>query len=734
MVFDSASSDMPNMAEAAAANAFSYERRNKNSGCPLGDVTKLSNGVLDGLMSVNDHVTGHLFGGHGAKPASIVLSVKVIDGLALSLCGKPFMVANRKARAMVAFLALQRELAVSRERLAGLFWPDVGEQQARTSLRQALFELRASLGQHFERVLIVNRETVAIDRTAVELDLDTMLAELERRAVPPFLLRQEVAGRLLAGWEDLSPLFGEWLSGTRQGAEQQILRALEGGFDNEELSPIVRRGFADACLKLDPTHEAACRALMRMAVAGGESGVALRAYASLYEALGQELDTEPSAATQALIADIKLGLLDPSSPHPLKIGQAALPERDGPRSDPFFGSVPVVAVFPFLTFGPDPMPAYMAESLMEDLVCMLASLREPVALSSSSTRMIRGSEADLNSACRQLGAQYYVTGSIRLAAGTARVSVQLAEAGSGGVLWARPFDIPASSMFEAQDSIAASVAHTLAPRVQEVELRRSRRCRPEDLNAYQLLLQGRELTYRMDPDTYDDALPMLRRAAALDPGFSAIPAALANWYCLRVFQGWSRDREADTGAVLAHARAALRADPGHPRMLALLGHTRMLTARQYDEAAILHRRALDSSPNDSEAWMFSSATYAYMGEGAEAVRRAERAIALSPWDPLLHQYEHYCCIAHYAAGDYAAAATYGLSSFERNPNLVSNLRMTAAALAGLGRQADARDIASHVMGLEPGFAVGPWIVRQAFRDDGQRERYGMHLIEAGLPP
>jgi len=60
--------------------------------------------------------------------------------------------------------------------------------------------------------------------------------------------------------------------------------------------------------------------------------------------------------------------------------------------------------------------------------------------------------------------------------------------------------------------------------------------------------------------------------------------------------------------------------------------------------------------------------------------------------------------------------------------------MTAASLAGLGRTDEAASLVRKVMELEPGFRIGPMIARQAFRDDRQRERYGRHLAEAGLPP
>jgi tetratricopeptide (TPR) repeat protein len=226
---------------------------------------------------------------------------------------------------------------------------------------------------------------------------------------------------------------------------------------------------------------------------------------------------------------------------------------------------------------------------------------------------------------------------------------------------------------------------------------------------------------------------LLRQAVALDPDFPTVHAAIADWHSLRLGQGWSDDREADTTAIEAAVAKALARDSTHARALALLGHNHAILRRRYDDALALFDRALAAAPNDAETWMWTSPTFAWMGEGEEAVQRAERALALSPEDPLRFRYEHFLSIAHYASEQHAEAAEWGLRSMRSNPNYTSNLRVTAAALAALGRMAEAAPLARQVVVLEPGFRVGPMIARQPFRDDAARERYGRRLVEAGLP-
>lgn len=186
-------------------------------------------------------------------------------------------------------------------------------------------------------------------------------------------------------------------------------------------------------------------------------------------------------------------------------------------------------------------------------------------------------------------------------------------------------------------------------------------------------------------------------------------------------------------ALEAMARAAVAMDSSNGRALALLGHNLTILHRDYNEALALISRGLEASPNDAEAMVWSSPTYAYLGETAQAVRRAERAIALSPEDPFMFRYEHFLGIAHYAAGNYEEAAYWGSRSARANPHYTSNLRMTSAALVGLGRAREARPLVEKILELEPSFRVAPMIARHAFRDEKLRETFGRQLVEAGLP-
>ena len=212
---------------------------------------------------------------------------------------------------MLAYIALSETGEEQRERLAGLFWSEFGEQNARGTLRQAVHEVREAMLAVGCGALLAMRTTVGLRPGSFRVDLNELLATVAAREAPEVLLREaRLAETLLAGFDDLDPSFHGWLTARRQTLHDRLIRGLEDGYRDMALPRRRRRRLAEAAVLLDPTHEEACRVVMRAAAEDGELGAALHAYDELYRLLGDEYDMEPSAVTQALVAEIKQGKFD----------------------------------------------------------------------------------------------------------------------------------------------------------------------------------------------------------------------------------------------------------------------------------------------------------------------------------------------------------------------------------------------------------------------------------------
>lgn len=645
-----------------------------------------------------------------------VLTARLLGPVRFTCADQAVVLGNRKARAILALLALTESGEETRARIASLLWSTSDQNRAFGSLRRTLHELRGALETAGFAGLEAGPDTLRLPRDAVCSDTERLLRAIGAGSVPDIPPRAN-DGWMLADLDGLDPAFDDWLRETRDGYLTRVLDGLTAGFASGGL-PDTQRARARVVLLLDPTHEEACRVAMRTAADAGEIAEALRHYDELYRLLDAEHDMEPSAETQALLARIKLG-------QPV----AAVPAAPRGNPDP----PPRVAILPFRSIGPDPVPSYVADGLMEDMVDMLASMREPVVISSNSTRGLRDRDLGLAEIRQLLGVRYVVSGTTRPAARGMRLSVELADTEDGSVLWRLTHEADPARPFDLHDTVAANIVQQLAPHVHRAELRRMHRVRPENLGAYHLAQRAREIIFDLDHATFDEALALLRQAIALEAGHPAAHVTLADWYSLRMGQGWSEDPRADRDALELAARTALRHDPTNALAMAMLGHQRTLTARDYTGALNYFDRALSLAPNDAAVLTLSAPTFAFMGDPAETIRRAERAMVLSPRDLFAFRIQHFRSIGHFYRGELEAAEHFGREALATNPNYTSNLRMLACILVECGKLPQARELAGRAMAIQPGFRVGPAVREYVSLDQQIRRRYRDNLLAAGLP-
>jgi len=142
-------------------------------------------------------------------------------------------------------------------------------------------------------------------------------------------------------------------------------------------------------------------------------------------------------------------------------------------------------------------------------------------------------------------------------------------------------------------------------------------------------------------------------------------------------------------------------------------------------------RAVASNPNAAFAWGLRGWAYRVAGKPEEAIRSFERAVRLSPFDPLLFVRLTGMGVAFVGLSrfdDAVAAATKALS---QNRTFAAAYRCLTTALAHLGREAEAREAAACLLELEPDFRISEWAARSGRRHDDQMFIDG--LRKAGLP-
>lgn len=229
---------------------------------------------------------------------------------------------SASARAVLAYLLLHCGQAQSRNKIAGIFWPDMDEARARKALTQALWRIRKSVPDILEadaqQIRIPENEGLFIDVRVFENSVDASehldAAALDNQRTGAQALRQAVdlyQGALLEGF------YADWVLVVRERLREKYLRILEYLIEFEKKSGAYTAAL-DVALKLaqaDPYREAAHREVMRLYYALDRPEAALSQYETCFTILEEELGLQPDRQTRALAQEIALRVPHVQAPH-----------------------------------------------------------------------------------------------------------------------------------------------------------------------------------------------------------------------------------------------------------------------------------------------------------------------------------------------------------------------------------------------------------------------------------
>ena len=418
----------------------------------------------------------------------------------------------------------------------------------------------------------------------------------------------------------------------------------------------------------------------------------------------------------------------------LKLGHDAVPAaRQRIEAEAGEEPRPSVAVLPFRLVGTPDADAWFSDGMVDDIIHNLSGLKELFVIQRGSTLAYgRRASIDPRAVGRRLGVRYVLHGTVQRGGGQLHIRTELTDADSGAVVASDRYEGPISELFALQDSISLKLVKTIAPHVRERELRRALRKPPQNMTAYDLLLQALDLLYRMDEENFARARGLLQQAMALDPGYASPHSWAALWHVFRVGEMGATNPQAEAEAAARHAAAAVERSGNDARALAIHGHVQAFLLKDYATARHFLDRAKAAGPSAAMAWTMSAATHGYVGEAAVAVAEAERGLRLSPADPYTFWHEGILANAHYVAGDYGQAVNWARSAVAQNPSIRFTLRTLVASLVAAGRMDEARRAADHLLGLQPEFRLRRYAQVCPFVP-GILEGWIGRLREAGLP-
>lgn len=365
---------------------------------------------------------------------------------------------------------------------------------------------------------------------------------------------------------------------------------------------------------------------------------------------------------------------------------------------------PSIAVLPFANLGGDAEQDHFADGMVDDIITGLSRVRWLFVIARSSTLQYRAIPVDLKQVGRQLGVRYILQGSVRKSSDQLRISCHLVDAATGTQVWAERYDRKQDNVFALQDEVSLAVVGAIEPSLRRMEADRVRRKRPDNLDAYELVLRAQPDVFSGMPEQSAKAMVLLERALALDPDY-----ALAHAYAAMCHHNrFLRDglKEADRNASVGHAQAAISNGQDDALALTFAGFSIGMDAHDRAAAFTAFDTALAVSPSSALTYILGSVVRGWAGEAEPAIDWAAKGLRLSPFDSWAFAAHHALVLGHFNLGRFGDAADAGYKAVQANPAHSISYMLLAAALVRLGKTSEARTAAAAVLRLQPNFRYG----------------------------
>jgi serine/threonine protein kinase/Flp pilus assembly protein TadD len=332
-----------------------------------------------------------------------------------------------------------------------------------------------------------------------------------------------------------------------------------------------------------------------------------------------------------------------------------------------------VAILPLKRVGDEKALGYVADGIEEALAAKLFQLKEVHIASSDAVEKAAAKDPPLSKLARELGVNLVLQGSVQGNSDKFRVTLGLDDATTGKRVWSQEFSGAPGDVLALEDQIYGNVASALALKPTDEEQARIGAHPTENVKAYDLYLQGRNvLRNSHDANGIRPAVALFEQAIDKDPNFALAYTGLAD-SSLRMY-GETKESVWAQKATLS-AQQAERLSNNLPEVHISLGSVYSATGKN-TEAVTELKRALELAPNSDEAYRNLGDAYIRSGQSDEAIATFQKAVAANPYNWTNH---NALGNAYFGLGDSAKA----LPEFQKVTELASDNPMGYANIGSV---------------------------------------------------
>jgi len=291
-------------------------------------------------------------------------------------------------------------------------------------------------------------------------------------------------------------------------------------------------------------------------------------------------------------------------------------------------------------------------------------------------------------------------------------------------------------IFDLQDQVASNVVGAIEPKLRQSEIDRASRKPIENLDAYDLYLRALAEFHKFSADGMRQSVALLQRALAIDPSYG--PSAALIGFCRHL----QRDHglggtvsDADVVESVRLARHAIETGKDDPDALWMGAFVLAVFAGEHAAAVSVIDRALTLNPNSAHAWHIRGFVLMFRNQPGPAIEAIQRAMRLSPLDPLGPSFKSALAAAHCFAGRYEEAVEWADRALHEQPRFDPAMAVEMVSCAHLGRIDEAREWLRRRLELQPKLTIAEWRARGVvkFASPELLTRFEEGLRKAGLP-
>ena len=367
------------------------------------------------------------------------------------------------------------------------------------------------------------------------------------------------------------------------------------------------------------------------------------------------------------IKEILVGLMKPSS------AISVAPKDPTPVS--IHEALDSIAVLPFANMSSDPEQEYFSDGISEEIINVLAQLKNLKVAGRTSSFTFKGKNEDLRIVGDKLGVKTVLEGSVRKSGNRIRITAQLINVENGFHLWSERYDRDMKDIFEIQDEIALAIVEELKLKLFEEGRTHSSKSKTQNMEAYNYYLKGRFYWNKnRSKEGLEKTMRCFEQSIKIDPMYALAFAGLADAYAVAADWGfletkiavekidelYAKARELDDDLTDNHfallykaclewdwpqaeieGRKAIQANPESPRVHHVYALLQMISGNF--KIALEHNRLAQELEPLALIFKFARGMFCYMARQYEdAIKQYQNALELDSSFAPAHFWSTFC--------------------------------------------------------------------------------------------